>query len=366
MVILYITCLVGNTSAGLTYSIPAQVTAQAAIDTVKWVNLNDAALDAWERTGCYQAFGKQKQFHVSSMEPPFNKPDLVVFESFNHIEHVRISKELSRMGIPYVIVPRSTLTKGAQRVKPLKKILGNALYLKAFARKALAIQYLTEQEFVDSGNSWNDQHIIIPNGVNMRPQREVTGEIKRIVFIGRFNVNHKGIDLFIEACGRNKDLIKEKNIIIDMYGSRNDGEMNQVKALIQNNQMQGLINPFDTVFDEEKEKILMSSDVFVLTSRFEGLPMGLLEAMSYSLPCFVSRGTNMADQVAKFNAGWACESNVDSIAQKLKEMLLDEPSTVKEKASQAYKLAEEYNWNKLAENAHDQYVSLIKNRKSET
>ena len=345
----------------MTYSVPAQVSAQAKIDVVKWINLKDISVDAWEETGCYHRCEKPKSFHVSSLEAPFNKPDLVIFESFNIYEHARIAKELRKGGIPYVIVPRATLTEGAQKVKHIKKTLANALFLKAYAKNALAIQYLTEQEYKDSGDKWNEQHIIIPNGVAMRERREVSGSIKRIVFIGRFNVNHKGIDLFIEACGRNKDLIKEKNVIIDMYGSRNAGEMEQVSTLIQQNNMESFIHPYNTVFEKEKEEILLNSDVFVMTSRFEGLPMGLLEAMAYCLPCFVTRGTNMADKVSSFNAGWSCETDVDSISVSLKELLLSDSETVKEKARQAYTLAQEYDWEKLARDAHEKYQWLIEN-----
>ena len=362
MVILYITTLGNNRSAGLTYSVPAQVSAQAKVDTVRWINLKNISVNTWEETGCYQAWGKPKKFQLSNLEAPFNKPDLVIFESFNIYEHARIAKELRKVSIPYVIVPRATLTEGAQKVKHLKKVLANALFLDSYAKNALAIQYLTEQEYKDSGDKWNKHHLIIPNGVKLRAQKDVSGQIRRIVFIGRFNVNHKGIDLFIEACGRNKDLIKEKSVVIDMYGSRNDNEMEQVKTLIQQNHMEGLIHPHDTVFEKEKEEILLNSDVFVMTSRFEGLPMGLLEAMAYCLPCFVTRGTNMADKVSSYNAGWACETDVESISNTFRCMLLSNMEAVKEKSHQAYKLVQEYDWQKLAREAHEKYTLLLKKR----
>ena len=49
MNIVYYTHLQGNKSAGLTYSIPAQVRAQSRIDNVYWFNCSDSELDTWRQ-----------------------------------------------------------------------------------------------------------------------------------------------------------------------------------------------------------------------------------------------------------------------------------------------------------------------------
>ena len=53
----------------------------------------------------------------------------------------------------------------------------------------------------------------------------------------------------------------------------------------------------DEVYGEDKEKVILESDFFILTSRFEGHPMALIEALSYGLPCLVTKGSNMSKEI---------------------------------------------------------------------
>lgn len=39
--------------------------------------------------------------------------------------------------------------------------------------------------------------------------------------------------------------------------------------------------------------VLLQTDLFIQTSRHEGMPMGLLEALSIGVPCLVTVGTSL-------------------------------------------------------------------------
>ena len=47
--------------------------------------------------------------------------------------------------------------------------------------------------------------------------------------------------------------------------------------------------------------------------------MGLLEALSYGLPCLVTTGTNMAEK-SRADAGWTSDISVDGISEALKSI----------------------------------------------
>ena len=95
-----------------------------------------------------------------------------------------------------------------------------------------------------------------------------------------------------------------------------------------------------------------------MTSRFEGHPMGLIEALSYGLPVLVSRGTNMMDEVQEADAGWICENNVDDIVKCLSR-LIKEKNFFAKKSQNARFLAAKYNWNLLAKDFHQKISNII-------
>ena len=116
----------------------------------------------------------------------------------------------------------------------------------------------------------------------------------------------------------------------------------------------------DAVNGIEKEKIILSADIFIQTSRVEGMPLGILEALSYGLPCLVTKGTNTGEIVKKYNAGWVAETNTTSIANKLIEAIFDSNVWV-EKSQNCIRLIEEnFSWDKISNKAIQDYERVSK------
>jgi glycosyltransferase involved in cell wall biosynthesis len=57
------------------------------------------------------------------------------------------------------------------------------------------------------------------------------------------------------------------------------------------------------VFGREKEALLDSAFVFVHTSRWEGMPFAVIEALATGCPVLVTPATNLGDYVEGFGAG---------------------------------------------------------------
>ena len=62
----------------------------------------------------------------------------------------------------------------------------------------------------------------------------------------------------------------------------------------------------------------MSTDIFIQTSRFEGMPLGILEALSYGIPCLVTKGTTLGELIEMYNCGWVAETNSEDISNMIK------------------------------------------------
>ena len=350
----------GNPWAGPTYSVPEQIYAQSSVDNVFWFNLNHQVKKEWLR--------KDDVFHnlddylpsLDSIPFPFNEPDIVIIEGFYDYFLSSIVKEVQKKKIPYFIIPRGEMNDGAQKSKWLKKQLANFVWFNRMVAKSAAIIYLSENER-DCSTRWkNKKNFIIPNGINYtkcEKKFDLKDEIKA-VFIGRLDIYHKGIDSLLTAIASIAQQLRAAGFVLRMYGPEWNKSYGWISKTIKDNQIGDIVLLQDAVYGNEKIDILKKSDLFVLTSRFEGLSMGLLEAMSLGLPCLVTPGTNMLDAVQKHDAGWCSECNWMAISQALLS-IINEKNKFELKSQNASFLASKYSWNSIAQLSHDIYRTTI-------
>ncbi|MGD6870878.1 glycosyltransferase [Sutcliffiella horikoshii] len=360
MNILYISNLRGNKWTGPNQSVPRQIRAQSKYDNVFWYNINNTVNDEWDEIIKYHSTNDFPKISLNSLPTPFNRPDLIVFQGLYAFPFCKVIYEAWKENIPYVIVPRGALPQSAQRNKRFKKTLANFIFFNHFVKRAKAIHYLTEQEYRDSGDRWNSTHFIIPNGIEIpnhhRGRREKP--VMKGVYIGRMDIYQKGLDWLLEVCIDLKSDFISNNVTIDLYGPDMDGARNKLCTIIEENDLSKIVTLRDGVFDKEKEKVLLESDFFILTSRFEGHPMGLIEALSYGIPCIVTEGTNMAKEIKENESGWIATNDVTSVKQAFTDMLLDK-LRFNEISANAFNLAKSYNWDYIAKLTTDKYSELL-------
>ena len=360
MIILYVAHLNTNIAAGPNWSGPARVEAQAEYDNVMLLNTTNVMQEHWKKVSAFHNLEEFGELKLQNLPAPFSHPDIVVFEGFNFMEHVRFSKELKKAGIPYIITPRGAMTYEAQHNHAwLKKAVARWVFLNSFINNAKAIQYLTNGEREQSIRMFKAHHYVLPNGFNEQSIKK-TDFLEngiRAVFVGRLDMYHKGIDLLLNAIAGIKRQLIEECFTLDIYGPKRY-DFYKIDATINKLEIGTVVSLHDEVGGAEKEKVLLNADLFVMTSRLEGLPMGLLEALAYGLPCFITRGTNMKEEVEKFDAGWTCEGSEKEVAEELLTIVHDKVSFHK-KGSNAMLLSKNYQWDKIAERFHEQIKTLI-------
>lgn len=369
MNILYISKLDGRPWIGPTYSVFKQVKAQSKYDSVFWYNLCDEGLSAgqenlneWRKLDYYSDLYDYPNGKIANLPEPFSYPDLVIVEQVYPFARNAIRKELTNGDVPYVIVPRGELTNIAQSKKKLKKMIGNIIFLyHKFIKNAAAIHCLTKQESENTSEKWNKKKLVLSNGIDILDniEKKFSSDCIRCVFIGRIEPFQKGLDLLIEACVNIKEKLIEYNCVISIYGSNQENKLEIVKKTVLDNGLKQIINFYEPVYKEQKEKVLMNSDVFLMPSRFEGHPTGLLEALAYGLPSIVTTGSNMREEIDKANAGWTAENTVESVKKAILKML-EEKNMFSLKSKNARKLAQQYDWDAIAKRSHEEYIKLIK------
>lgn len=357
MKILFISALPKTMSGGPKYSVPNQVNAQALFDEVCWINTTQWSIENSKiPCECITDTEQQKKRILQF------KPELVVFEDLYYIEFCRLGKLLIHERIPYIIVPRGCLTYTAQRQKWYKKIPANILLFIPFSRQAAAIEFLTERERNNSARYWNRRSIIVPNGTIL-PVRHANPSMRkshfRGTFIGRINPYHKGLDVFFEACESLKALLVEKKCKMDFYGPYSVDVGDTVQNDLVKRGLESIITIHKEVHGQEKEDILLKSDFFILTSRFEGMPMGLLEALSYGLPALVTHETNIGEMIEEEGAGLSSQCQVDGIKKNLEKLLTMKEEDLNKMSLNAIILSKRFDWNEIAKAAHADYLRLV-------
>ncbi|NQU23955.1 MAG: glycosyltransferase [Candidatus Nealsonbacteria bacterium] len=297
------------------------------------------------------------------LPPPFDRPDVVVLHSTYIPAHAAIAARLRKAGIPYIICPRGGMMRSAQVYRGWKKKLGNRLFFNRVVSKAAALQFLTQGE-AEQSVDWQRPMFVVGNGVALPSESDLssagTASPLRLVFIGRLAVEIKGLDLLVEGCAAVRPELIRRDARIELHGPDFRGGERTLRGMIVERQLEEIVTVDGAVGGPQKQALLQRTDVFIHTSRWEGHPNAVLEALAYGVPCLLTRATNMADEVAAAGAGWSVESTPKAIAEGIGEILACDRNKLAEMGGRARDLVvNRYGWDRVASRSVEAYRDCV-------
>ena len=358
MIILHIAAIENNQFNGVCVAAPQHVISQMEYAEVGLINIKNIEIDELKRyPGAQMRF--IKPFDVTKLPKPFCRPDIVVFHECYRPDYLKIAKNLKKNKIPYIDIPHGELRVEAQQKKHFKKTVANILLFNSFINNAVAIQCLSSAEM--KATHFKHKKFVGTNGVYIpsKIKNQFSDEGIKFLYIGRYEWKVKGLDLLFEAIHINADYLRQKQCVFNLYGPDILGRLEQVEQLVKKNQIEDLVTLNLEISGKEKERALLDADIFIQTSRHEGMPMGILEAMSYGIPCLVSEGTTLAKTIDESEAGWNAGTTVDSISETILQAVRDRNTWMSYGHNGRLLVERAFSWNAVAEHILEQYSDIL-------
>ena len=221
-----------------------------------------------------------------------------------------------------------------------------------FADEIIVLSKNVQQYFEDT---YGRKTVMIPNGVT-KPEIRETREIAKkfglhkdeyILFLGRL-VPEKGIHYLIDAF---RNVKTDKKLVI-AGGSSEAGDYEQkLKKMAEDDE-----NILFTGFVQGRmlEELYSNAYLYALPSDLEGMPLSLLEAMSYGNCCVTSDIEECAAVTEQYGLTFP-KGNVDGL-QALLQRLCDDAEKVKyyQEASAGY-IMQKYSWDDVVNQTLELY-----------
>lgn len=233
-----------------------------------------------------------------------------------------------------------------------KYILAGEKMAVRFADEIIVLNRQTQEYFRDT---YGRKTLWIPNGVS-RPEYKAPDLMKDrfhldkdgyILFLGRI-VPEKGLDHLIEAFRSVKTDLK---LVIAGGSSDSDAYMQELKSLAQADP-RIIFTGF--VQGQILEELYSNAYIYVLPSLTEGMPLSLLEAMSYGNCCLVSDIPGCTEVVGNeaeiFQAG-----NTLSLEESLQKLCDDPQLVVGYKRNAQDYICTKYDWDRVTEETLEVY-----------
>lgn len=214
--------------------------------------------------------------------------------------------------------------------------------------------------------------VVIPNGIdrtefeNLPPKgafREKRPELVGkflILFLGRIH-KKKGIDLLLEAFSDLRHKFSRSHLLIagpeeeKTYSSR-------LRRFVRARNLTDVVTFLGPVFGQAKKELLADADLFVLSSRDEGLSIAILEAMAAGLPVILTQGCNFREAESA-GAGFVVAYDAGELSRAMGCIAGDEWLAKRMGINGRNLVMSNYGWDQIAAKVSAVYEEVIRARR---
>lgn len=247
-------------------------------------------------------------------------------------------------GTPLVVTPHADPGRG---------LAFSRVYHRSMARATLRVadrlvaQSDVERRFLLGLGLDPERIVVLPTGIALDDfagtARPGSGEAVRFLYVGRLDLEQKGLDVL----GRALTSLGRGTPVKMVFVGDDWGALASLRSRVER---AGIPDRVEFVVGAPRTRVLeeyRAADAFVLPSRFESFPRALLEAMAAGLPIVATRVGGVPEMVAEGeNALLVPPGDERGLADALRT-LADDPGLRSRFGAASRRRAEAYDWDRL-------------------
>jgi glycosyltransferase involved in cell wall biosynthesis len=177
---------------------------------------------------------------------------------------------------------------------------------------------------------------------------------KRVfLFLGRLDPAQKGLDLLVQAFAA----AGLDGAALILGGPDYRGGRRQLERLVTTLRLPGPVVFLGPLHDKERLEVLAGADVFVHTSRWEGMPLAVLEAASMAITSLVTPPADPLRRLSASGGAVSVEPVVDAIAEGLRRLHRSSEAALHRMGERAREtVVSEFQWQRSAEILTEAYA----------
>jgi glycosyltransferase involved in cell wall biosynthesis len=166
----------------------------------------------------------------------------------------------------------------------------------------------------------------------------------------------KGIFDLVELFRKNKENFQGV-FKLEIAGTGN--ELDKLQSLIKEYALENLITYKGWVSGQQKDDLLKSCNVFILTSYYEGLPMAILESMALGKPIISSNVGGIPQIVKPLENGWLVEPGDIEALEKIFIQIKADPGILERFGNNSLEIVKDFSAEKVIEKLNSIYEGQL-------
>ncbi|OUE19415.1 GDP-mannose:cellobiosyl-diphosphopolyprenol alpha-mannosyltransferase [Clavibacter michiganensis] len=221
--------------------------------------------------------------------------DLLVIHEGWVVSNVVAAVMAKVRGARLVVMPHGVYER--QIVENQRDVLGLRRHLDRLVLRmadAVHVFYAGEQDVVRAVEPRVARFVTVPNGADPVPDAAAwRGGGDHFVWIGRFDVLHKGLDNLVDAWAG----LPEPRPRLILAGPDFQGGRARIAEAVEARGLTGSVELRSHVGGTEKNELLTTCRAYIHPSRWESCSIMLLEALAAGVPSLISRTIHAADEL---------------------------------------------------------------------